>query len=271
MNVNAKVSIQEIGPVQAELLLSNILSAQRKQRDGYIAKLADEMKAGRWRLSNDAVMRICGKLGNGQHRLRAVVLSGKPQRFIVLETDDEELYKLVDCGLRRTIADSMQLTTYAQDIAAIAGWVVRHDKGTLSPSTHKGGKNRALVTRGLVMQYIEENLDVLQLQAAFCANLQAARKIAPASLTGAVLHLASRKQSDARKAEEFIEKLYTGESHNDAAYDMRERLIRDKAARAKLPKSYIFGLLIKSIRSYLKGTRLGTLKIIEGEQFPSLT
>lgn len=268
--MNGKVSIQEIGPVQAESLLSNILPAQRKQRDGYISRLAEEMKAGRWRLSNDAVMRICGKLGNGQHRLRAVVLSGKPQKFIVLETEDEELYKLVDCGLRRTVADSMQLTSYAQDISAMAGWVVRHDTGTLCPSSNQTRKGRALVTRGLVMQYIEDNLDVLQLQATFCANLYTASRVAPVSLTGSVLHLASRKQADARKAEEFIEKLYTGESHNDAAYDMRQRLIRDKSSRAKLPKSYVFGLLIKSMRSHLKGTRLGTLKLVEGEQFPSL-
>lgn len=268
--MNGRVTIQEIGPVQAEAMLSNILPAQRKQRDGYIGRLAEEMKSGRWRLSNDAVLRICGKLGNGQHRLRAVVLSGKPQKFIVLETDDEELYKLVDCGLRRTVADSMQLTTYAQDIAAMAAWVVRHDLGTLTPSTHKSSGKKAAFTRGTVLQYIEQNLEVLQLQAAFCCTLQSTRRIVTASLAGAVLHLASRKQADARRAEDFIERLYTGQSINDAAYDMRERLIRDNASRAKLPKSYVFGLLIKSMRCHLKGTRLAVLKLVEGEQFPSL-
>src|ERR1017187_1807933 len=103
--MNAKLTIEKVTPKRATELLSNLFEGQRNQRDGYIDSLALEMKEGRWRLSCDAILLVKGRLANGQHRLCAVIKSNVSCPFIVMETNDDELYKVIDAGQKRTIGD----------------------------------------------------------------------------------------------------------------------------------------------------------------------
>lgn len=114
---------------------------QRNVRPGYVKKLAADMSAGKFRLSSDAIMLVKGMLVNGQHRMQAIIESGEPQSVLFLETNDEEVYKVLDCGMRRLVSDALTNVPYRSFLPSIARWVRIYDD-RLTACGDSGGANR---------------------------------------------------------------------------------------------------------------------------------
>lgn len=71
--------------------------------DVTVKQYASDMLAGRWRTSGNTISPApSGNLLNGQHRLWAIVESGKPQEFILVTEDEEDLIGIYDIGRGRT-------------------------------------------------------------------------------------------------------------------------------------------------------------------------
>jgi hypothetical protein len=117
-----KVRIAQVTPKKAaELLRRN--SENRSQRDSKVAAYAAEMDAGRWDLSWDAIaIDDEGTLRNGQHRLAAVLRSGRTVPFLIVEGVPAVASDVGDRGIYRTIADIFYLheVPNAKSIAAMA-------------------------------------------------------------------------------------------------------------------------------------------------------
>lgn len=266
--MNAKLSIEKIGPQRAQQLLESLFEHQRNLRPNYVKRLASEMRSGEWRLSPDCLVIVKGRLANGQHRMQAVVESGIQNPFIVMATEDDDLYRVIDCGLKRTISDALGLDSYGKAIAAASNWVCKYDRGALTTMGSKFNRNSTL-TRSDVIDYSINHAEDLRHCSVFCAILYQHRKIIPASIISAVMHIALRKHPKSL-VESFVTALFEGSTRDDACWDLRERLIRNASGKARLPHSYLFGLTIKAFRSYANGTRPGVLKMVEGEDFPVL-
>jgi len=99
------------------------------------------------------------------------------------------------------------------------------------------------------------------------SRLYGKKPILSKRMASALIEIGRNKSK--QKAVLFVTRIYEGGGENDAAYDMRERLIKNSASNLKLNQSYVFGLLIKSMKSYFNGTRTGVLKITDGEKFPT--
>jgi hypothetical protein len=56
----------------------------------------------------------------------------------------------------------------------------------------------------------------------------------------------------------------------DAAYDLRERLVRNANTKAKLPRIHLFALIVKAYGSFVNGTRTGVLRLNEDSAFPKM-
>jgi len=83
----------------------------RKASNGTISKYASDMIAGRWTV---CPMPICfyedGTVADGQHRLMAIVESGKPQTFFVLRGLPKSAGLNIDTGKGRTLVDNATLS-----------------------------------------------------------------------------------------------------------------------------------------------------------------
>lgn len=105
-----KVEIKVITPEYADRLLEKNTSNRNLRRD-HVTNLARDMAEGAWRLNNDA---ICiandGTLLNGQHRLNAIIKSGKPIKMLVAEGFSPDTYKVLDGGAKRSVADQLNIT-----------------------------------------------------------------------------------------------------------------------------------------------------------------
>ena len=119
------VFIVNVSPELAEFLLRFNFSNNRKPSKAYIKKLATEMKEGRWTLSADALaISDTGQLGNGQHRLNAIVQSGTTQPFVVIGNIPESTFQKFDTGKTRTM--DQRITIAGESVTAKECSVIRH-------------------------------------------------------------------------------------------------------------------------------------------------
>lgn len=109
------VAVQIVSPEQAMLwLASDKYAPQRNLNQNHVSFLADEMRQEAFK--QDTMIEFCSVNGiewltDGQHRLTAVVVSGIPQRFVIVRRpmlDEESValdYTRTDKGKPRTIAE----------------------------------------------------------------------------------------------------------------------------------------------------------------------
>lgn len=270
MKTTAIAEVLKITPETATEWLSDRWGEQRGVRIGHVNRLAADMEAGRFKVSPDAILRIKGKLANGQHRLTAVVQSGKPQTFLVLESNDEELYKVIDAGLRRTVSDGLIGIMHSKSIPSISRWVKAYENKTLRPSHRTGhdSSDHAKPTQIELIDYCIGNREILVEAASFVNPMYEKVSLLPLSIGGAVYTIAaSRGLSE--KARAFLHQVYI-DGGNSAAGDLRNRLILNRGSKARLNLGYIFGITIKAFKSFCNGSRPGVLKWAKDEEFPTI-
>lgn len=264
--MNAQVTVETINPKTAREWLLNKIEEQRPIRENHVHRLAAEIKTGNFRLTSDAIVLLKGRLANGQHRLSGVVMADKSAQFIVMRTTDEELYKVIDSGQNRTVADVLGPIIYAKSLAAATRTIVIYDQHGLTVAGENISNGR-VITRSSILDYIARHQVELTEQAAYVHKLYGETRIVSCTIATAFLHIASREKPV--KAREFITHVYDG-SVIDASKDFRDRMIKEMGSKHRLRQSYVMALLIKAWRSYLNGTRPGSLKMSEGEIYPEI-
>ena len=272
MRSNATAELMKITPEIATEWLEERWGEQRAVRAGHVARLAADMDAGRFRVSPDAILRIKHKLANGQHRLEAVVKSGKPQTFLVMESTDDELYKVLDAGLRRTVSDGLIGVKYSQNIPSIARWVQSYESGSIRQSARTGSsagkRSENPLTQCELIDYCIGNQHELSEAAEFVKPLYEQTRLLPFSIGGALYVLASAR-SDMDKVKQFLQQTYI-DGGASAAGDLRNRLIANRGSKARLRAGYVFGITLKAFNSFRNGTRPGCLKWSKDELFPAI-
>ena len=73
-----------------------------------VSEYANDMKAGRWHFNGESIQFDWnGIMLNGQHRLRAIVESGCPQKFVIVRGLNPAVQLTMDQGTRRSPADQL--------------------------------------------------------------------------------------------------------------------------------------------------------------------
>lgn len=81
----------------------------RKLREGRAASLARAMVDGKWVLTHQAVaLSKKGRLLDGQHRLRAVMLANKPALMVIAFDVPDEAFRAMDAGLPRKMYERLR-------------------------------------------------------------------------------------------------------------------------------------------------------------------
>lgn len=117
-----KSYLEEITPDRATALLRD-RDFQRSLNQNWVTTLARDMKAGRWQLTPQGIiLDTDGRLIDGQHRMSAVVRAGVPVQFWITEGAPTEIFKHLDGGRNRSMADRLKISGYTDptQLAAIA-------------------------------------------------------------------------------------------------------------------------------------------------------
>lgn len=103
------VSIERIGPDRAaEYMKRNTRNRPLNKRYGL--QLSDVMSEGDWWMNGETIIFAAdGTLLNGQHRLWAILSSGVAVDVMVVRGIDEDAFKTLDGGRKRTVGDALSL------------------------------------------------------------------------------------------------------------------------------------------------------------------
>lgn len=107
---NQTITRQRVAPSLAEEWL-NRNDANRHLRRGVVEQYAADMEAGAWgHCTTPIAFYSDGNLADGQHRLWAVVESGKPQEFYVVRGLSRSDGLNIDTGAPRTVVDAGKIS-----------------------------------------------------------------------------------------------------------------------------------------------------------------
>lgn len=132
-NAASKITteIVKITPEMATEWLGDNLN-NRPQRDRRVQMYVRDMQNGAWRLNGDAIrFSETGRLLDGQHRLKAIELSGVTIESVVIRGLPDEAQATMDRGAARGMADQLHLSgeKNATVLAALARRIVLWEAG----------------------------------------------------------------------------------------------------------------------------------------------
>lgn len=276
--------VVRITPKLAEEYLATMTS-NRPLTDGKVIEYAIEIESGKWIVNGETIkFNKKGELIDGQHRLRACILAGKPfTSHVVKDIDDARAFATIDVGKVRTAADMFSLDGIAlgNEGAAVANLLYhyKHDKINWTGLRPFNFKMTTKMSGGLVKRTSLSKADLIAWSRQYVKKIDSAILSCRAYKVGRLLQMSTAAaayvlfaEKDADEANQFISDFGTGAElkDTDSVYWLRERMIENKAGKARLHRYFMFGLMLKAWNKRREGARTRTLKIVPGEAFPKV-
>ena len=253
-----------VTPSLAKLLLEKNTS-NRNINKNLVATYARDMINGDW-MNNGETIKVStsGVLIDGQHRLHAVIQSGESVKMLIVEGLPENAFRTVDVGMRRTAGQQLAIASMknATASAAIARWVVVIEEQI------QNDRVKQVVTMPEIFDAIERH----PLISKYATRHSAGKlKFLVPTCSMAPMVLAAEKYGE-DLVDQFVNDLDTGEgtSKGDPAFEFRERMITNRGSVAKLRTETIVLFAMKAISAFCNGRKIGVLRIMAKEGFPSL-
>lgn len=249
-----------VSPEIAGEWLKKSKTHNRRIRPDVVRQLAADMAAGAYRMNGETIiLDTAGNVLDGHHRLHACVRAGVSFETLVVTGVDPKAMPTIDSGHSRNRAD---LLTFAGEVnaaklatAAKLVWLA------------EAGRLADLVKGNVILGLTQSvHLDVVArhpgLRAAVLTAIGMRRRFPLLSdaTYGFLAYWLPRY--DRELAESFLENLLAGVGleKTDPAQLLRQRLIQNAAAKAKLPPVEVLALVAKAWRSHATGTPVKILK-----------
>lgn len=245
-----KAELRTITPAWAAKTLKDKNTDNRAMNIKHVAKLADEIKSGRWKVNGDTICINDDRLIDGQHRLAAVVQTGITIQSFVIEGIPSDVFDTKDVGKRRSPGDTLSVRGEKNSYRLASALALTDRYMTCRGDQNVNYSNTEI--EGLLEKYpdIRDSLQV---------GVQC-KDILPPSLLDACHYIFSR--IDTKLADEFVTKIIkgTGLEDRDPFYILRERLVKNSVSKAKLTKPYMLALCIKAWNYTRKGMKVRFLR-----------
>ena len=150
--------VEEITPDFAEEVLENKNRKNRGIKPANLKRLITAIDNGEWTITNQGLaFDSNGNLLDGQHRLKAIVKTGKTLPIMVARNMDPKIFNCVDTGVARTAADGLFIHGVSSSKHLAAGIKVyllykRYPRGSWTYAT--------IPTHQEILEEYEENKEV---------------------------------------------------------------------------------------------------------------
>lgn len=251
-----EVTAEEITPdIAGDWLGAN--TKNRRLVDKRVKRLASAIRNGEWQPFNGETIKFSkhGRLIDGQHRLAAVILADMPIKTLVARNIDEEAFRTIDSGVKRSSSDTLYLlgeeseTQLARTLNALYRWnqYKRFNYGDGATTTE-------------MLEVLDQHPTLrLSIPVGFAVHKKVSG--APISLIACLHHVFS--SINAEDAKEFFSKLEEGTDlkATDAIYHLRERLTGPRSFSGKgfRHQDEVGAFIIKAWNAYRKGVPMQRL------------
>jgi hypothetical protein len=254
---------KQIGPEDAAKLLT-LNKDNRKINKGHIDFLVREIQLGNFKETGDTIkISSTGRLLDGQHRLNAIIKSGKTVPISFAEGLDDDTFTVIDTGKNRTGADilSLQNNKHPNEMSATIRLIVALENGKTSSSKIK-------LSNTEILKVSEKNPGLSEIVELVCTENRKF-KMMPVSSIAALYYLFSKKNHS--QCEDFFNKYYTGLdiSSSHPVYQLRDKLIRDSTNKSKLSVMYKVAFTIVAWNHFVKDKTVKKLDF-DPEKFPKV-
>lgn len=234
---NAGIILQTITPETAASWLK-INTRNRRVSADLVNGYARAMQEGRWDTNGETIkISDRGRLLDGQHRLLACVKAQCNFRSYVIFGVNDDMFATIDVGKKRTAGDIIGLDDIknADTVAAAVRWVVLLRSGSFKKANVKMAADE-------IRLFLMGEPDI----ETSAAEARKAHTVVAPAIAGALHYLFSIK--DRETADAFMRDLAMGSNliPGDPILVLRERLIRDKISKARLPQEEIMALCIRA-------------------------
>ena len=232
----------------------------------YVADMENE----RWQDSASQIQISSeGSLLNGQHRLHAVVQSGRSQYFTITRGLNSETQDVMDLGKTRTVADALSIRGVKNWHMVAASIRLHYGWQTGTPiKTFEGGRTGR--TKAQEIELILQEKDKIPMLGEvmnMASRSTAAFRPLTGASAGAFLIEATRLPGTWEYARNFIEQVTTGERlfDRDPILVLRNRLnkmwfMKEKPRGERAVK---LGLIVSAWNHYIEGNKVSTLRVYE--------
>lgn len=272
-------ALENITPEVAELFLST-MEHNRRLSDQRVNYLSKQMLDDLWVFDGSPIkFNVDGELVDGQHRLWAVIESGKTFKFLVVRGVPRQAMATMDTGKSRSFSDILTLEdatlTQITAIAAVINVLYRWDVG-LRGSALVSGHSNNVVPNAVLLDYFRENRErVIEVTREANSLHHKVRGITTTALAVAIWVFSAIDEADSQY---FFLRLSDGMGlqEGNPILALRSYISRVVAqslnGRQSVPVDLAVALMLKAWNAYRTGDEIKILSYRRGgsnpEQFP---
>jgi hypothetical protein len=251
-------SVMDVTPELATEWLTNPLfrGANRHLNERTVDDYTAEMLAGRWKLTGEAIkFGTDGALQDGQHRLYAIVASGRTLRTLVVTNVASDAQDVMDSGRRRSAADVLAINGHTGNLttcAAVCRLLVSLDSGTLTESSKSSRMSNVVIK-----DYMESHPEV----ALMVDRMGGAHRPVTNSVYGAALVLMSRVDLEATIEFNALFTDGVGLLAGNPILALRNRLLQGQSQRQRLLPYIQLSALLRAWNAWRSGQQMAKFSI----------
>lgn len=250
-------TIEVITPAKAaEYLKHNKHNRPVNQKQ--VEFLAKQMQQGKWKLNGEGISFLAnGELGDGQHRLEAIIMADVPVQIVVTRGADDDSFPTYDSGRNRSASDCFAVEDIP-NYAWVSSTVQKFMRMRKGESVMTQGGNRRCATGITTAEMLAEYYtapDTFQAAALLGRRVTSRKTLQPAVVSAMAAYLKLVKHHQWAKIEEFFTLI---DSDNVTGCNsvrlLRDRLLKERVGSIKksTPK-YIKQLIIKTWNDFIVG------------------
>lgn len=258
---HVSVSYERLTPLKAEKML-NANNINRKLRIGVSEAYARDMIAGQWTFcTTPIVVYDNGNIADGQHRLWAIVDSGRTQSFVVMRGLRQPEGLNIDRGLGRNLVDSAHISGIDKGISTAMLSAAR--------SIAQGTGNHSRATPAEQLSRVKEHREAAAFAVSYCRGRKLCNGAVYAAVGRAWYLLKDKKLAELLR---FCEVLRSGQSngiHESAAVTIRNYLImstNDLATSATFVDT--MKRVQRAIKRFIDGKQMMQTQAVDDEDYP---
>lgn len=225
--------------------------ANRPLTKNHVLFLANELKAGHWRLNGQAIIIAEDEsILDGQHRLHAIIESGIKMTTMVVYGVDREAFTTMDTGKVRSPGDTLCLhypdapVGLARNVGTATSWSLHF--------MHKRLAAKSKVSNTDILAHVAMHPELWRTCEILTTYPRPARPL-PIGVGGALYAHFLHRDND--QAEQFMRDLYTGLqlTEDSCAYVLRSLLQKDAQRVSGYPMHTRVKMTIKAWNLYREG------------------
>jgi len=251
------IQVEFITPEIAERMIEG-MAANRKVSQHHTESMARAMRSGQWKEDAGDPIRLNseGLMIDGQHRMWAIIESGRSFNFVVIRGVENHTQMILDTGRQRTLRDQLNIigevnsTALASSIGFYDGWLT---DGMVLENARRS--THATIPESIAL--LEKHPELRDA----VSQAEAIRRIVKGGTGRWAAIFLALNAIDETDTEAFFDQIKTGEnlSAGSPVKALRKRLFDDAMTNRKLLARDYSALVFKTWNAYREGRKMTIL------------